>query len=136
MLKHTFIKKLNLIFNQLEKYDRSSDSVVKHISHIGRCTSDFYSLASDDLLSDGTFKWIDFIVHLGSKTVFILNVLDTYENGDTNLENSDAKIEIGRTFFYKDIKNLEVIDNKIIRITFISDRENKTIETKDMMVNF
>lgn len=136
MLKHTFIKKLNLIFNQLEKYDRSSDTIIHHISHIGKYTSDTYSLASDDLLSDGTFKWIDFIVHLGLKTVFILNVLTTYENGDTNLENGGAKIEIGRTFFYKDIKNLEVIDNKIIRITFISDRENKTIETKDMVVNF
>lgn len=88
------------------------------------------------MLSDGTFKWIDFIVHLGSKTVLILNILDTYEYEDTEMENGDTKIEVGKTFFYKDIKNLEVIDNKIIRIIFISDRENKTIETKDMMVNF
>ena len=136
MLKRTFIKKLNLIFKQLEKYDRGPDTVVHHISYIGKHTSDTYSLASDDLLSDGTFKWIDFIVHLGSKTVLILNTLDTYEHEDTEMENGVTEINVGRTFFYKDIKNLEVIDNKIIRITFISDRENKTIETKDMLVNF
>ena len=136
MLKHTFIKKLNLVFKQLEAYDRGSDTIAHPISHIGKYTPDTYSLASDDLLSDGTFKWIDFIVHLGSKTVLILNTLDTYEHEDTEMENGDTKIEVGKTFFYKDIKNLEVIDNKIIRITFISDRENKTIETKDMMVNF